>query len=201
MARRGLMMKEIAGTAFLAAAIVCACSSEDRPPAYTGTYFSGNTGNYGGSDGDGGSSGSSGSSGTSSGGDAGNLCEDRAQLCKTIPKPGVAPGPINGGGLPSGVYVLVGVANVSGNPPPCRTIYVEGGFMRVVDSDDLGDGGLSTAKITGSEVKDQGSGVLDLIIQCPTPARAPITYGFDGQRLTLQLPVGLGARTEVLQKQ
>lgn len=54
---------------------------------------------------------------------------------------------------------------------------------------------------TSAEYAYLPNSTLDVIFVCPTPARAPILYGVDGDKLTLQLPVGLGAHTEVFQRQ
>ncbi|MBS2019727.1 MAG: hypothetical protein JST00_43090 [Deltaproteobacteria bacterium] len=186
-------------TAALAPVVaIVACSDETRPGGFGGPTYSGNPGvlNEGGSPVP---------TPTGEGGvtfeasvvvDAG-ACTSRAQLCRPFSTPGgdVA-GPLNGGTLVQGSYVLVGS---TGTDVACHTLHVADGFFHDVETTPGVDGGAPTTVLRSSSFVVSGNG-LALTEVCPGKGVVNTNFGFDGTVLTLQTS-GAGGRTDVYRKQ
>lgn len=176
--------------AFAPMAILVACSSESRPGGFGGTSYSGNPGVPT----EGGAPGADGGAVLV---DAAGACVSRGQLCSPFTTPGgdVA-GPLNGGSLVQGTYVLVGS---TGTNVPCHTLHVADGFFHDVETTPGVDGGVPTTVLRSSTFVVSGNGIV-LTEVCPAKSVVNALYGFDGTVLTLQTS-GAGGRTDVYRKQ
>lgn len=171
--------------------VVAACSDENRPGTYNGPSQSGNTGvltEGGTSSGEGG-----GGDATSEGGAP--TCQPRAQLCTPFAFPGATPGPINGGSLVQGIYVLVGS---TGNIP-CHTLYfADGNAFDVEVTSPATDAGPAISGVRASRFRVAGNGIT-FEEACPSSGTVNASYGFDGTQLTIEQSGG--TRKDVYRKQ